>query len=271
MKEFKSQRIKAALKNLLKKKGLTYDDLAEQLECSVPTVKRILGPEELTLNRLLQLCEIVDIDLAELETLIADKGPREERFTPAQEDFLAKNRGHFAYLMRLFDGDTPKKIAEKHGLTPRSSDKYLIALEKHKLIHVTGKQKVKPAFKSIPHFGSGPLAKAYSESFIKNGMTFFVNRINEALYSSVRKDGDQDKGTNFGIQVVRLSRASYEVWCEQQSHAMSTLEKLGGFEEKTKDPSELMTAVILDGRTQVPHDYAGLQIFEKTMGDITNI
>jgi hypothetical protein len=51
VKEFKSQKIKAVIKDLLKKKNITYEDLAEQLECSVPTIKRILGPEELTLNR----------------------------------------------------------------------------------------------------------------------------------------------------------------------------------------------------------------------------
>ncbi len=153
MKEFKSQKIKSVLKGLLKKKGITYEELAQQMECSVPTVTRILGTEELSLNRLLELCEIVEIDLAELAVLTQENGEKEEKFTPEQEKFLAKNKNYLGYLLKLFSGETPKQIAEKNSLTQRSTDKYLIQLEKQELIHVTGKQKVKPAFKRFPTFG----------------------------------------------------------------------------------------------------------------------
>ena len=172
MTEFKSQKIKGVIKELLKKKNLTYEDLAADLECSIPTIKRILGPEELTLNRLLQLCEIVDIDLADLENLTADTEVKEEKFTEEQESFLAKNQNYFAYLLKLLSDKTPTEIAQTHNLNQRSTDKYLIGLEKLELIRVTGKQKVKPIFKRGPTLGNGPLAKAHFGNFINSAATF---------------------------------------------------------------------------------------------------
>ncbi|AFY01419.1 helix-turn-helix domain-containing protein [Bdellovibrio bacteriovorus] len=268
MKEFKSQKIKAVLKVLLKKKGLTYDALAEQMECSVPTIKRILGPEELTLNRLLHLCDILDTNLAEIETLTAEEETGSPSFTEEQDAFLAKNKNYFAYLMKLFDGMTPKQIADEYQLTARSTDKYLIGLEKHDLIRVTGKQKVKPAFKTIPNLGNAALARAHSESFIKGVAYFFIDLVREGLYSQKKKE--ERNQASFSTQVVKISKASYQAWVEEQNKSLRSFEKLATYEEKTKAPEELMSAVIVSAHTILKHDYEGLKKFSSTFGEITN-
>ncbi|MGZ3747775.1 MAG: hypothetical protein ACXWRE_10405 [Pseudobdellovibrionaceae bacterium] len=46
---------------------------------------------------------------------------------------MAKNKSIFAYLMNLL-GDTPKQIAESYNLTQRSTDKYIMVLEKQGVI-----------------------------------------------------------------------------------------------------------------------------------------
>jgi len=269
MKEFKSQKIKAVIKDLLKQKDITYEDLAEQMDCSIPTIKRILGPEELTLNRLLQLCEIVNVDLAELEALSNEGPPVEEKFTEAQEIFLSKNKPFMAYLMKLCSGESPKQIAEKKGLTPRSTDKYLIGLEKQNLIRVTGKQKVKPQFKNFPALGDGPLARVYFETFIQNGAQFFIELISDGLRSKI--DKAEKPKTVFSIQSVRVTRDTYKAFADEQEKALRNFSKLASFEEKTKDPSELMTAVALQGNAIVKNDYKGLEPLDNTMGDIPNL
>jgi hypothetical protein len=52
---------------------------------------------------------------------------------------------------------------------------------------------------------------------------------------------------------------------------MRNFSKLCDFEEKTKDPSELMTAVISQANTIVKNDYKGLELIENTMGEVINI
>jgi DNA-binding MarR family transcriptional regulator len=265
--QFKAKKIKDALKDLLKTRGLTYQDLATDLECSLPTVKRILGPEELTLTRLLQLCEILEIDLADLEALTTEANDREEKFSPTQDQFLAKNPHMFAYLMKLFGGESPKKIAEQHGLTPRSTDKYLIALEKQGLIRVSARQKVKPAFRRIPTLGRGPLAKAFFESMIRAAAQFFINSIH-AGFANPEPPADRADGKKFGILSLQLSKASYRQWADEQEKSLRHLEKLSNYEEKALAPEQLMTLVVLSAHAMVPTDDPELKTINNSMGHI---
>lgn len=269
MQDFKTQKIKEAIKVLLKKKDFTYEDLAEQLECSVPTIKRVLGPEELSLSRLFQLCEILDVSFADLEAMTKTAGEREETFTPEQEAFLAKNKNYFAYLMQIFSGETPKQIAEKHKLTDRATDKYLIGLEKLELIRVTGKQKVKPAFKALPSFGIGVLARAYFESLINSSARYFINVISAGL--NKQKDSENGDTAKFSFAGMKVTRESYLAYTAERNRAFREFEKLATFEEKTKKPSELMVAVILEANSLVREDHKDIQIIENSMGEIINI
>lgn len=271
MTDFKSLKIKQALKDLLKKKGLTYEDLAGELECSIPTVKRILGPEEITLTRLLEIAGVLKITLAELDDLTNEETSHDEKFTSEQEQFLAKNPAYLAYLMKLFSDETPKEIAQKNGISARSTDKYLIALEKHGLVRVTGKFKVKPAFKSVPSFGDGPLGHLYFESLIQSSAKFFVETAKDSIRSRGRVPETERPKALWGIHSCKVTKASYERWVQEQEHAQREFERLATFEEKTKPADELMTAVIVGARTLVKNGYEGLKTIDNLFGPIRDL
>lgn len=269
MEEFQSQKIKAVIKNVLKRKNLTYEQVAEELECSVPTVKRILGPEELTLNRLLQLCELTDTTLAEIEGLTQESELKEESFTEKQEIFLAKNQNFFSYLLKLFDGKTPQQIAEDFKLNQRSTDKYLIGLEMHDLIRVTGKQRVKPAFKRPPKLGNGLLARTYFSTFIRAVGQFFEQIIHEGLMTP---KGQKPESTGqFVCQLLTVSKSTYDAWLEEQEKSFQKLQSLSSYEEKSKDPTELQSAVVVRATAYVKNDHSGYKKLENAAGDIHNI
>lgn len=271
MTDFKSQQIKHSIKTLLKKKGITYEAVAESLGCSVPTVKRILGPEELSLTRLLELCEIVEIDLTDLAELTKDNSIAEEKFTADQQQFLAKNPSYLSYLLRLYDGESPKQIAEKFKLTQRSTDKYLIALEKRDLIRVTGRQKVKPAYKRLPAFSDGPLGTLYFEAFIGGVAKFFIEVIKDGFRRKQAGLKTEDSKSKFNLNTVKITRASYEQWIVEQERVRREFDRLAEFDEKTRAPSELMTAVVSHSYTILPNDNPNLVILENMTGDITNL
>jgi len=77
------------LKMHLKARGMTYADLAKALKISQATVKRIFATRNCTLARLDSICELVQVEMAEL----ARGAPRESRLinqlTPQQEEELA--------------------------------------------------------------------------------------------------------------------------------------------------------------------------------------
>ena len=267
MNDFKTQQIKSAIKDLLKKREMTYEDVAEELECSVPTVKRILGDEEMTLSRLLQFCEMLEVTLTDLETITNISTDKIERFNEDQQVFLAKNRNFLAYFAHLYE-KTPAQIAEKYKLTQRSTDKYLLGLEKHGLIKVTAKQKVKPTFKQLPSLESGVLAKAYYEGFIQNAATFYIQNISEGLYKS-KEAPDHKKG--FSLQSLKVTEDSYNKYLDESLKAQDAFLKLASYEEKSKPAEQLKTAVLLKAHTITENDYKGLEILEKSLGEITNI
>jgi transcriptional regulator with XRE-family HTH domain len=77
-----------ALKMHLKARGMTYADVAHALKVSEPTVKRIFAGRNCTLRRLDQMCDVLQVELAEL----ARGTPRAPRLisqlTRAQEEEL---------------------------------------------------------------------------------------------------------------------------------------------------------------------------------------
>jgi len=267
--EFKSQRLKVAIKGLVKKKGLTYKDIAKLLDCSTPTVKRILGREELSLNRLLELCEILDVSLAELEELSKEESLQKEEFSPEQQKFLVQNRSYFAYLMELFDGKNPQEIQKNHGLRPLSTQRYLLGLEKQDLIKVSGSLKVKPNFKSVPHLGQGKLAELYTQSFLKTCAQFFIDLLSEVFYSKVNKENAPK--IHSSLSILKLSESSHKQWSDELAQMLKNIEKISKFEENSKDPSELKTTVILHCHASTSPDHPKLKSIRNIFGPIPDL
>ncbi len=269
MSDFKSEQIKTVIKDLLKKKKLTYEDVADELDCSVPTVKRILGPEELSLPRLLQLCDLVDINLSDLETLMTISKDPEEAFTKAQEEFLAKNPHFLAYFINLYS-ESPQDIAKRYQLSDRTTDKYRLNLEKMELIKVTAKLKVKPAFKKVPSLGHGILAKAYYRNFINTGAKYFVQAISDKI-ATLETLNQEKIPQGFTMQTAKCTASSYEKYVRDQNKAREDFFKLAAFEEKSLPVSDLKMSVILHAFTCSPIDDSALKILESSLGEIKNL
>lgn len=130
---------------------------------------------------------------------------------------------------------------------------------------------MKPTFKRSPSLGAGILGKVYYESILKNTAQFFIDAGHEGYCENFKEKDGEKVSLKFVVRMAKISRVSYEAWIADQEKAMRSLEKLASFEEKTKDPSELMTAVVIQGNTLVKNDFKGLELLENTMGEVTNI
>lgn len=81
-------RIVAFLKQELKRRGLTYRDVARSLRVSEPTVKRLFTRDRITVDRLSRLCRVLDLTLLECLERAAENEPRLAQLTVAQEQQL---------------------------------------------------------------------------------------------------------------------------------------------------------------------------------------
>lgn len=76
----------------LKARGHTYRQLAEAIAVSEPTVKRIFGTNDCTIERLEEICQFLNIELLQLVKSTPKKRKLIEQLTQKQEIELAHNK-----------------------------------------------------------------------------------------------------------------------------------------------------------------------------------
>ena len=72
----------------LKARGMTYADVAKALKVSEPTIKRIFAARNCTLERLDEICAVLQLDLAELVRGMPRESRLVSQLTRAQEEEL---------------------------------------------------------------------------------------------------------------------------------------------------------------------------------------
>ena len=111
-----------ALKRVLRERGLTYAHAAEALELSEASVKRLFSQRQFTLERVERLCELAQVDLAELvERADADRGRLDEMSIDQEQALVddplllltmvcALNRWSFETIVAEYDISPPELV-----------------------------------------------------------------------------------------------------------------------------------------------------------------
>jgi len=135
----------AALKTVLKARGVTYRHIAGALRLSEASVKRILAAESLSLERLEAICRFLDLTVYELIRL-ARTGETEDVsvLTEVQEAALAQNPQLLACFYLLLNGWTPTRVARRLELSEPQLARLLVALDKLHLIELHPRNRVRP-------------------------------------------------------------------------------------------------------------------------------
>src|SRR5262249_203110 len=85
-----------ALKQVLKARKISYQNLAEMISVSEPTVKRIFSGGECSVSRLLDICESLKISFFELTQIANSQDFSAYHITAQQDQFFADNpQGYF--------------------------------------------------------------------------------------------------------------------------------------------------------------------------------
>jgi DNA-binding Xre family transcriptional regulator len=128
----------AALKAMLQERRIRYAVLAAELDVSLLTVKRTLNKSAIPLDRLLEICRIAKIELAELVERAVATRPEHTYFTAPQDELFARCPPLLTYFVALQSGQSPAEIAREYHLTSASTARYLDALAGVGLVRLTG-------------------------------------------------------------------------------------------------------------------------------------
>jgi len=262
--ELAQKKIKAAIKQLLKKQNRTYSDLAKVWSCSVPTVKRQLGQEELPLSRLLTLLEWLGLTLSDLHKLADSENVMSPKYTVRQNEFLAKNPREFSFLMKLYEELTPEQIAQKYKLSALTLEKILIQLEKHDLIRVGAGGRVKPFYAKMPSV-DGLLGEVHLQRIIDRMATFQKSRIADLL--SMHARGLEVPKGGLTWNVSDISEKTYGQFVPKFHQLMEDLVAAAKLEEKSMKKSELKVAVVGFGLFLCEKNDPNLYLAKEIMDD----
>lgn len=264
---------KDALKKVLRTKGKTYQELAEHLQVSLPTVKRWLGPEEISLGRLLEILDWLDVGLGELESLSEIELRRESGLlTIEQEKFFVQNPHYLAYLASLHGGETPAQLAEKHQLTKTSTELYLARLERMGFLKRDLKGRVSLLHRQLPgHNLHGPLLRAQYRRYIEASGDFFKRRVSRMIENQEKGiDGSKHHGW-MSIRSFKISRASFLEWHRRAIELMDEIVRRADLEAKLQPASDTVNVVASFFDASVDLDEPDLEIIETVMGRIVNL
>ncbi|OCX63776.1 hypothetical protein BFP70_11810 [Thioclava sp. SK-1] len=149
------------LKSVLKARKVTYADLAQRLEVSEPTIKRVFADRDCKLSRMVEICAALDLTLDDLMAQASHVDLRPTQLSGMQEARLATNRPAFNLFLLLLDGMPFDAIRDHYQLSPQQSFKLGIALEKLGLAEVMPGNRVRLTVQGPVDFRrDGPLHQA---------------------------------------------------------------------------------------------------------------
>ena len=133
-----------ALKRQLKKDGKTYVDVAECLQLSQASVKRLFAGNDLSLKRLDAICTMLNIQIADLITEMArDQYNRVSELTEAQEEEIAGDLGLLLIAVLVLNRWTFTELREHYKFTEAETIRYLARLDQLKLIELQPGNRIK--------------------------------------------------------------------------------------------------------------------------------
>ena len=152
-----------ALKRCLKARGLNYRNVAEALDLSEASVKRIFSERTFSLTRLEDVCGLLDMNIYELAKLTKMRSEEEvTELSLDQEAPLARDSALLTYYYLLLNGWKPARIARRYGLKELEQTRVLVRLDRLKLIELLPKNRVRLlTARRIAWRKNGPVRRLY--------------------------------------------------------------------------------------------------------------
>lgn len=153
--------ITKAIKFQLKKKGLTYQDLANRIGVSVSGLKKILSSKDLSFGRIQEMSTAIGIDFVDLINEINQPRISEGKFSDEIESYFVKNPKKFDfYWLLTVERVALNDIGKKWKMTESELYKILREFDQLGLIEWREKDVIKlPPRKMTTWVGKGPLTE----------------------------------------------------------------------------------------------------------------
>ncbi len=165
-----------ALKTALKQRGITYAEVAAQLGLSESSVKRLFATGGFKLDRLQQICDLAEVDIAELARIVEARRRDVAELTEEQEQLLVANVKLLLVAFLLLNDWTFEQIVGQYAITETEGIRLLAQLDRLKIIELQPGNKVRMRVSRSFHWRAhGPIQRFFEEQVQTE---FFKSRFN---------------------------------------------------------------------------------------------
>jgi DNA-binding Xre family transcriptional regulator len=131
------------LKKALKQQGLRYRDLANALEISEASVKRMFSEENFSLQRLSEICGILGMSFPELAAMMELEEKRTDRLSEQQEMELVSDIKLLLMAFLVINGWKFHEIQDYYHFTEPECIHYLAKLDRLRIIELLPNNRIK--------------------------------------------------------------------------------------------------------------------------------
>lgn len=129
-----SAQLISTIKRLLKSQGLTYRNVARALKLSEPSIKRLFASGSFTINRLVQVGNLLGYTLAELSKEALAAQPRLSTLTDIQEREIVSDPKLMIIAICALNNWSLDEIVEIYKVGHAECIKYLLRLDKMRIL-----------------------------------------------------------------------------------------------------------------------------------------
>ena len=176
-----SKTLIATLKKALKAHDLTYRDVAESLGLSEASVKRTFAEQSFTLDRLEQICLLMDWEITDLIKAMEAEKDRISELTEAQEREFVSDIKLLLMAFLVVNGWMSEEIENHYDFSEHDMIRYLARLDRLKLIELLPGNRIKLLIShNFAWLKNGPIQQLFSKQMEQEFFTSRFENSNEA-------------------------------------------------------------------------------------------
>jgi len=233
-----------ALKSALRQRSLTYADVGRGLGLSESSVKRMLAQKKLSLDRLEQICGLMDLEIADLIELAHQAEKRITELTEEQERELVSDPKVLLVAALVFNYWTAAKILETYRLTEAELVKTLTRLDKMGIVDLMPGNRIKVRLaRNFRWRKAGPI------------QCYFEERLQQEFFESLFLGADELRVLVSG----RLSRRSIALLQGHMRKIADEFDSLVAEDRHLNHETQTGTSLVMAIRPWEPNLFAALR------------
>ncbi len=185
------------LKRELKAQGMTYAQVARQLQLSESSIKRLFSGSQLSLTRLEQLCQLLGMEISDLVQKMGEGRKKINQLTIEQEREVAEHPRLLLVAICVLNRWSYEEILENYELDEHECVQLLAKLDRLKIIDLLPRNRfrviVANDFRWIP---GGPIQDFFGREVLQDFMHSSFNGAGEQL---LFRNGMLSRGSNASL------------------------------------------------------------------------